>query len=431
MLPDYSRAWGRPILFPANQWGQAYLALPQSSEHHESLFNKYSDNFEPISAFSIDNPYRKIASGVGRLDILKRNRNGEEGITTCTAWLISSNYIITNNHCIPGDKGDTILDAEIRFGLLKYGDEEGEPFQVDIEPIETDRELDYSILEVIGNPALSYQVIPLNFSDPKKGEELFIIHHPLAKPQRLTRKDCRTAKAKHLSDYDIRHLCDTLPGSSGAPVLSDITKNVVGIHYRGGLDRTAGSYNSAKRLKQILNDSYTLGAIASIRKSPGPKKKAIRGEDSVIDLDAFKKPKPEKLDEKDTQHNEIARDGQFIAYSDGIVKDTKTGLEWIAGPNKEITMDEAKAWVNSLTIGGGWRIPTKNELLTLFIEGKGKYNRTELFSTIGWSVFCYIPEESSSLYHFQWFGPSYEKTFSSAAHLFKAWVLAVRSRKAG
>ncbi len=28
---------------------------------------------------------------------------------------------------------------------------------------------------------------------------------------------------------------------------------------------------------------------------------------------------------------EISRDGRFIAYSSGVVKDTKTDLEWIAG----------------------------------------------------------------------------------------------------
>ncbi len=33
---------------------------------------------------------------------------------------------------------------------------------------------------------------------------------------------------------------------------------------------------------------------------------------------------------------EVGRDGVYLAYADGIVKDTKTGLEWIAGPDKNI-----------------------------------------------------------------------------------------------
>ena len=36
--------------------------------------------------------------------------------------------------------------------------------------------------------------------------------------------------------------------------------------------------------------------------------------------------------------------GCFADIGDNIVKDTKTGLEWIAGPDKDTTWDEAKAW---------------------------------------------------------------------------------------
>ena len=31
---------------------------------------------------------------------------------------------------------------------------------------------------------------------------------------------------------------------------------------------------------------------------------------------------------------EVGRDGVYVAYANGIVRDTKTGLEWKAGPDK-------------------------------------------------------------------------------------------------
>ena len=33
----------------------------------------------------------------------------------------------------------------------------------------------------------------------------------------------------------------------------------------------------------------------------------------------------------------IGRDGDFVAYANGVVADTKTGLEWLAGPDVDTT----------------------------------------------------------------------------------------------
>ncbi len=127
---------------------------------------------------------------------------------------------------------------------------------------------------------------------------------------------------------------------------------------------------------------------------------------------------------------EIARDDPFIAFASGVVRDTKSGLEWVAGPDRDMTWGEARDWVKSLNIdGGGWRMPTMDELGTLYQPGRGKRNMTPLLKPTGWLV---------------WSG---EKKTSSAALLFsfnigcKKWPLrnascfprafAVRSRNDG
>ena len=78
---------------------------------------------------------------------------------------------------------------------------------------------------------------------------------------------------------------------------------------------------------------------------------------------------------------------RFIANNSGVVKDTKTGLEWYAGPDESTTWDGAKRWVASLNkdefAGGGWRMPTKEELKTLYQEGVGTRNMTPLLKTTG------------------------------------------------
>jgi hypothetical protein len=85
--------------------------------------------------------------------------------------------------------------------------------------------------------------------------------------------------------------------------------------------------------------------------------------------------------------SEIARDGTFIAFPSGVVRDTKAGLEWVAGPDRDVTWDEARDWVERLNIdGGGWRMPTMDELGTLYQPGRGKRNMTPLLKTTGWLV---------------------------------------------
>lgn len=88
---------------------------------------------------------------------------------------------------------------------------------------------------------------------------------------------------------------------------------------------------------------------------------------------------------------ETKRDGNFVAYDNGVVYDTRTGLEWFAGPDKNINWKKAKSWVENLdAAGGGWRMPTCDELETLFRKGAGSKdisplsrNMTPLFKVRG------------------------------------------------
>ena len=85
--------------------------------------------------------------------------------------------------------------------------------------------------------------------------------------------------------------------------------------------------------------------------------------------------------------NIMKRDGVYIVYANGIVKDTGTGLEWFAGPDKNITWDEANSWVKNLNLsGGGWRMPSLDELESLYKKGSGPRNMTPLLKTKGWWV---------------------------------------------
>lgn len=80
----------------------------------------------------------------------------------------------------------------------------------------------------------------------------------------------------------------------------------------------------------------------------------------------------------------IARDGRFIAYTNGTVLDTKTNLMWAAKDNgKDINWANAKSYCKKYRGGGykDWRMPTQDELAGLYdwaVTGKNGYKLTNL-----------------------------------------------------
>lgn len=79
------------------------------------------------------------------------------------------------------------------------------------------------------------------------------------------------------------------------------------------------------------------------------------------------------------------RDGTYVKYETGVVYDQKTGLEWVMGPDRGTDWESAAFWIDSLdTDGTGWRMPTMEELKTLYHKDRGTRNMTPLLPTTGW-----------------------------------------------
>ena len=124
-----------------------------------------------------------------------------------------------------------------------------------------------------------------------------------------------------------------------------------------------------------------------------------------------------------------ARDGSFIAYANGVVCDENMGLEWYAGPDKDTSFQEAKSWVENLTVdGGGWRMPTKEEIQSLYKKGVGQRNMTPLLKTTGWFI-CSGEAKSSSMTFVFNFRDGWISLWSSVGRSDGLRGFAVRSRK--
>ncbi len=67
-----------------------------------------------------------------------------------------------------------------------------------------------------------------------------------------------------------------------------------------------------------------------------------------------------------TMNEQFSNSGQFTKHQNGIVYDSKTGLEWFPGPDVKMNFRKAKVLVSSLSLdGGGWRMPSIYELKAL------------------------------------------------------------------
>jgi Caspase domain/Protein of unknown function (DUF1566) len=120
----------------------------------------------------------------------------------------------------------------------------------------------------------------------------------------------------------------------------------------------------------------------------------------------------------------------FKSFASGVVYDKTTGLEWYAGPDKATNWFEAKKWVESLNVaGGGWRMPTREELKTLYKKGVGERNMTPLMKNTGWWVWSGEITGSSEAWLFYFiFGRESTRSLSDS-NLEDGRGFAVRSRR--
>jgi Caspase domain/Protein of unknown function (DUF1566) len=180
-----------------------------------------------------------------------------------------------------------------------------------------------------------------------------------------------------------------------------------------------------KRLEQERQEFKRIKAEIEERKRLETERKRIEAEKKKL----LKKETPNytSISPKISEPKIIARDGSYVKYATGVVYDKNTGLEWYAGPNKDRNWYLAKHWIKNLNVaGGGWRMPTRQELKTLYKKGAGPHNMTPLLQTTGWWVWSGETKGSSSAWNFG-FGYGKEEWDTRSNAYFRSF--AVRSRR--
>ena len=217
------------------------------------------------------------------------------------------------------------------------------------------------------------------------------------------------------SDVKGKLFVETVPANAKVRILN------IGPKFYQGMELKPGRYHveASKRGYQTKKMWVNLGA----------------GEDKKVAVDleqlqASIQPTTTHARRPSSTSNEIERDGIYVAYANGIVKDTKTGLEWKVGPDRDTDWNEARLWVQSLNLdGGGWRMPTMDELEGLYKKGKGDWNMTPLLKNTGYFVWSGETRGSSDAWAVN-FGDGY-RTWGYRPAPGSRRAFAVRSRGDG
>ena len=166
--------------------------------------------------------------------------------TSCTAFKVSDGgQFLTNNHCASTNSG--VQSIELRFMYQTPGCGTGTASYtgsvVGSQLVRTDATLDYTLFTTTGD-ATSIPCLTLENRLPAVGERIYIAGHPNGGPKKLSIESasntgglCRVDAAPYpgnSSTSDVGYYCDTAGGSSGSPVLSGDTHQVVALHHFGG-----------------------------------------------------------------------------------------------------------------------------------------------------------------------------------------------------
>jgi len=126
---------------------------------------------------------------------------------------------------------------------------------------------------------------------------------------------------------------------------------------------------------------------------------------------------------------------RFSRSEDGVITDSVTNLQWLLGPDKDVTYNQAEqwvAWAAANAAGGGWQMPTREQLKTLYesaVDQLGHIPPLFIRSASAGSVWAEPRDSLSSWYFIFILGDSNSGSRDGSKFNDYAGVLAVRPRK--
>jgi V8-like Glu-specific endopeptidase len=263
VMQAHAPAQAQVAKFDIRDYGTANLVPRQSTADSNTFIAGQSGGaFEPIGALRADDEIRKIARSIGRVDVVMREEGGREFLATCTGTVLPHGFVLTNHHCIPVTGSNKPVRASILMNYLDQDGRESRRFDLSVTPADSSEKLDFSIVQIQGD-ASEYEGVQLSDAPVQPGQSLVVIHHPQGRPMVMTRFRCQ-ASSDQPDQSALRHRCDTLPGSSGAMILTSGLKGVA-LHFGGGLQPgDERSFNLSTRISALVDASPAIRASVGL-----------------------------------------------------------------------------------------------------------------------------------------------------------------------
>jgi hypothetical protein len=230
-----------------------------------------------IDLFDTDVQAAEIAAGqgFGRLDLYSADG---QFLGQCTGFRLIKGIWMTAAHCVVRDEPDRPVIRAIKLQPVDYSNREATNLydatpaatgQTGAQPDPTaylqSADLDYAILRVPDDPGgPNFSLANKTSAHPEELLQLFQhwtgIIPPTPGKARSAGNKCVVLKRFGPNDKDrpelcpnaIQHGCSTEPGASGGPLVERQSLNLVGMHYRGGLDNQFNCALPAKTISDHL-----------------------------------------------------------------------------------------------------------------------------------------------------------------------------------
>ena len=184
--------------------------------------------------------------------------------------------------------------------------------QVDPHALEGNARLDYALARLLGPIPTGIQPLKLSPHIVKPRAQLLMVHHPAGQTKKMTRFNCLAAKSTKQQGPFLRHVCESLPGSSGG-ILFDMQIGAVGLHHSGGLDKNdPDSFNKGTLLARLVTVSKRLELIArhqalplSIAHKSAPQKPASNTQSTSNTINNMLESTTQKSKDHSDQINDI------------------------------------------------------------------------------------------------------------------------------
>jgi hypothetical protein len=170
-----------------------------------------------------------------------------DGTVLCTAFRVGeSNRLLTNHHCFTESWEAQATEVWFGYDCTACGvDIANAPVKVHgSEVLATSKSLDYTLFSVDGFERVKrFGHLELAEEPAKRDDPIYIPQHPAGRPSEIAMEssvdggNCVVKNATYdgyVVGSDISYYCDTEFGSSGSPVLSRDTHEVVALHHFGG-----------------------------------------------------------------------------------------------------------------------------------------------------------------------------------------------------